>query len=83
MRYHHRMDAKLQDRTKATAAEKQEERHRARARAGRAILTIEVDLAEVGDLLRDAGVISPTAEDDRVTLARGLERLLQRLKRYG
>ena len=82
MRYHHRMDAKLQDRTKATAAEKQR-RHRARARAGRAILTIEVDLAEVGDLLRDAGVISPTAEDDRVTLARGLERLLQRLKRYG
>jgi hypothetical protein len=40
------MDAKLQERIKATAAEKQR-RHRDRARAGRACLTIETDLADL------------------------------------
>jgi hypothetical protein len=39
--------------------------------------------ARLGDLLRDVGMISPTAEDDPEILTRGLAALIERLKRYG
>ena len=65
-----------------TAATKQR-RYRARQKLGRGCLTIETDLGALGDLLRDAGMISPATEDDPETLARGLEALIERMKRYG
>jgi hypothetical protein len=71
---------KLQER--ATAAIKQR-RYRERQKLGRGCLTIETDLAGLADVLRDAGVISPLAEDDPAILARGLEDLIERLKRHG
>jgi hypothetical protein len=55
------------------------ERHRRRVKAGRGCLTIETDFGKLGDVLRDAGTISPTAEDEPESLARGLERLIQNL----
>ena len=75
------MDDDVISEERAKAREKQR-RHRELIKAGRACLTIETDLGVLGDLLRDAGLTSLLSEDDPALLARGLEQLLQRLRRY-
>lgn len=54
-----------------TAAEKMK-RLRARRRAGRAALTVDVDLDRVAGLLFDTGFIGEWDADDRQAIARAL-----------
>jgi len=50
-------------------------RLRARQRAGRAMLTTEVDLTALADFLADTGFLAPGA-DDRDAIARALQTAL-------
>ena len=43
---------------------------------GLARVTIVVSLERVGDMLREARLIDPLGEDDKATIARGVEKLL-------
>lgn len=44
---------------------------------GLARVTIVVSLERVGDMLREARLIDPLGEDDKATIARGVEKLLE------
>ena len=44
---------------------------------GLARVTIVINLERVGDMLREARLIDPLGEDDKATIARGVEKLLE------
>ena len=69
------MDAKPQDHAKAIAAVRQR-RFKERRRRGLICITIEVDPAALGDVLRAAGTLAAWQEDDAEHLAAALERML-------
>jgi hypothetical protein len=54
-------------------------RYRQRAKAGRAVLSIEVDLVEVEELLIAANLLREQDRDDRATVEAAVEHLLQTL----
>lgn len=64
--------------TDRTAAARQR-RFRERRRRGVIPLTVEVDEVGLAEALIEAGEITPAEAEDREALARGLERVLNRL----
>ena len=44
---------------------------------GLAVVSITIDTEKVADLLREARLIDPLGEDDKATIARGVEKLLE------
>ena len=54
-------------------------RHRARRAAGRAILKVEVHLAELADALVEAGWLKAWDQEDRGEVRAALERLIDHL----
>ena len=56
-----------------TSSTERVHRHRAREKAGHALLTVEVeDLTAVADFLAERGFLPPWGSDDRVAVARAL-----------
>jgi hypothetical protein len=52
------------------------DRSRRRQADGLGCVTIEIDLGRVADMLREEGFITPLGEDDKATVAKGIEQLL-------
>lgn len=65
---------------KRELARERQRRKRLRDKDGVSPVTIKADIAELGDLLRDAEFLPPTAEDDPATLAKGLEKMLAAMR---
>ncbi len=54
-------------------------RWRARRRAGRVVVHLEIDEVAVGELLAHHGVLPPCGCDDSATLGHALEQFIERL----
>jgi hypothetical protein len=59
-------------------AKERQRRRRARIRAGRRLLPIEVDDVNLGVALAAEGVIDPMRDDDPEELKEGLQRVIER-----
>jgi hypothetical protein len=51
-------------------------RHRARQRAGRVVVSVEVDEVVVSEFLITASLLDATQADDRAALAKAVEKLI-------
>jgi hypothetical protein len=53
--------------------------YRSRCRTGKAVLSVEIEVVALEELLRDAGLLAPGAGDDRAALESALQRLIAAL----